>query len=352
MKNQNREVTILGAGLAGLSLAYQLKKQGIEALILEARDRIGGRIQTIENACTTLELGATWFADKHQHLNGLLEELGLGKVEQYYGQYALYQHPDGQVQMYELPLQTEASYRISGGTFKLIEALAEQLNQQVVLLNRPVRSLHFQDEHVVIKTEEDIFQTDLVINTLPPRLFTKMISCVPELPEHIRSLFENTHTWMGESIKVGFFAKNAFWKEMEIGTLYSQRGPITELYDHSNEAGFALKGFMAESFNQLSPKEREQAAREQLKDFFDASWINELIYVEESWKDQSFTSTPYKSSIFPHQNNGHHLLREPLYSGKLLLGGSETAQYFPGYLDGAVEASVRVASFIAEQNRK
>lgn len=352
MKKQSKEVIILGAGLAGLSLAYRLKKIGIEALILEGRDRIGGRIHTIEKAGTTLELGATWFADKHQHLNRLLEELRLEKVEQYYGQYALYQHPDGQVQKYELPQQTEASYRISGGTFKLIEALVKQLNQQMVFLNQPVRSLHFQDKDVVIKTEEETFHTDLVINTLPPHLFIKIISLVPELPERIKSLFETTHTWMGESIKVGFFAKNAFWKEMEIGTLYSQRGPITELYDHSNEAGFALKGFIAESFNQLSPKEREQAAREQLKDFFDAAWVDELMYVEEAWKDQAFTSAPYSTSIFPHQHNGHHLLREPLYSGKLLMGGSETSQYFPGYLDGAVEASVRVASFIAEQQRK
>lgn len=351
MKKQNKKVTILGAGLAGLSLAYRLKKMGFEALILEARDRVGGRIQTIENGGTTLELGATWFADKHQHLNGLLEELGLEKVEQYYGRYALYQHPDGQVQRYEIPNQSEASYRIKGGTHQLINALYEQLREDTIMLSKAVKSLHFQTDGVEVSTSEKTFQADVIVSTLPPNLFSKSISCEPSLPKEVKAIFESTHTWMGESIKIGFFAKSAFWKEMEIGTLYSQRGPINELYDHSNEAGFALKGFIAESYNQVTPKEREQAAREQLKDFFDATWINQLIYVEEAWKDQPFTSVPYATPIFPHQNNGHDQLRAPQFEGKLLMGGSETARHFPGYLDGAIEASVRIASLIANLER-
>ena len=55
-------VIILGAGLTGLTTAWLLKKQGIKALILEARDHIGGRIETIEGANhTPIEMGATWF---------------------------------------------------------------------------------------------------------------------------------------------------------------------------------------------------------------------------------------------------------------------------------------------------
>lgn len=45
MKKQ--PIIIMGAGLTGLTAAWLLKKQGIKALILEARERVGGRIETI-----------------------------------------------------------------------------------------------------------------------------------------------------------------------------------------------------------------------------------------------------------------------------------------------------------------
>ena len=40
------KVIVIGAGIAGLSAAYHLRQAGIEATVLEARDRIGGRVWT------------------------------------------------------------------------------------------------------------------------------------------------------------------------------------------------------------------------------------------------------------------------------------------------------------------
>ena len=40
------DVIIIGAGISGIGASINLNKQGIEHLILEARDRIGGRIHT------------------------------------------------------------------------------------------------------------------------------------------------------------------------------------------------------------------------------------------------------------------------------------------------------------------
>ncbi len=58
------DVLIVGAGLSGLSAAYYLKKAGIDAVVLEARERCGGRIFTVraEGNNTPVEMGATWFA--------------------------------------------------------------------------------------------------------------------------------------------------------------------------------------------------------------------------------------------------------------------------------------------------
>ena len=41
------DAIVIGAGVAGLAAARQLRKRGLEVLLLEARDRIGGRVHTV-----------------------------------------------------------------------------------------------------------------------------------------------------------------------------------------------------------------------------------------------------------------------------------------------------------------
>jgi len=56
-----RQVLIIGAGLAGLAAARELGQHGQESIVLEARDRIGGRIYTSNRwPDLPLDLGATW----------------------------------------------------------------------------------------------------------------------------------------------------------------------------------------------------------------------------------------------------------------------------------------------------
>ena len=63
------DVIIIGAGLSGLSTAYQLKKAGINFKILEAQSHLGGRIETIYGKQDTpMEMGATWFGEEHLNL--------------------------------------------------------------------------------------------------------------------------------------------------------------------------------------------------------------------------------------------------------------------------------------------
>ena len=78
------DVIIIGAGLSGLSTAYQLKKAGINFKILEAQSRLGGRIESIYGKQDTpMEMGATWFGEEHLNLIKLLSELNIGYFEQH-----------------------------------------------------------------------------------------------------------------------------------------------------------------------------------------------------------------------------------------------------------------------------
>jgi len=54
------EVIIIGAGMSGLAAAQELHKAGVDVLILEARDRVGGRIHTVQPWGAPTDLGASW----------------------------------------------------------------------------------------------------------------------------------------------------------------------------------------------------------------------------------------------------------------------------------------------------
>ena len=69
-----KKITILGAGLSGLLTAYRLQNKGFEIQIIEARERIGGRIHTLNTDNAQIEMGATWFNDIHEDFKKLLEE--------------------------------------------------------------------------------------------------------------------------------------------------------------------------------------------------------------------------------------------------------------------------------------
>ena len=71
------DVVVVGAGLAGLRAADLLRAQGLDVLVLEARDRVGGRTWTTELAGAPVELGAQWVGPGQPRMLALLAELGL-----------------------------------------------------------------------------------------------------------------------------------------------------------------------------------------------------------------------------------------------------------------------------------
>ena len=79
-----QDVIVIGGGLSGLTIAWQLKKRGLAVKVLEAQHRLGGRIETIYGEQhTPMEMGATWFNAAHKNLLALLAELNIVHFEQH-----------------------------------------------------------------------------------------------------------------------------------------------------------------------------------------------------------------------------------------------------------------------------
>jgi monoamine oxidase len=91
---KNEPVLILGAGLAGLSAAYALQKKNIPFIILEARNRFGGRVFTHimdKNSGLHTELGAEWVGISHLKVIALCKELNLKLIDHTFRQAAVLQ---------------------------------------------------------------------------------------------------------------------------------------------------------------------------------------------------------------------------------------------------------------------
>ncbi|MFF7848074.1 flavin monoamine oxidase family protein [Streptomyces sp. NPDC007910] len=78
------DVVIVGAGFAGLTAAERLVDMGASVLVLEGRDRVGGRSFSGEVAGVKVDLGATWVAERHTAVLDLAKRLGCSTTAQFH----------------------------------------------------------------------------------------------------------------------------------------------------------------------------------------------------------------------------------------------------------------------------
>lgn len=76
---KNHRNVVVGAGIAGLTAAYTLKKEGYDPVVLEKSERIGGRMITDVVDGFTIDCGAQFLLDKFPLLTDLIGRLGLNQ---------------------------------------------------------------------------------------------------------------------------------------------------------------------------------------------------------------------------------------------------------------------------------
>lgn len=359
------DVAIVGGGLSGLALCNTLLRQGVDAHLFEARERLGGRIESVTCGAegARADLGPTWYWPAHQpRISALVEALGLPHFAQ---------HDPGDVLVLEqaagAPRQVQADQlhgharRLSGGMASLVEALAAQLPAAQVHLDHVLRQVELQGQRVQLSFDRATFSAAHVVLALPPRLVDEQLRFVPELPQALRDAQQATSTWMATQAKAVLTYRAPHWRTAgHSGNAFVQheQAVLGEIFDACDSSAnvHALGGFFA------LPPDRRSTYRKGLPMLL-SSQISQLYGPAEpetqpqlrDWADEPFTCSA--RDLHEHTPTPNHPrpapspLQDAYWEGRLRFAGSETALYETGYMEGALAAAERVAEALLGSSR-
>lgn len=117
-------MVVIGAGACGLTAATRLKAAGASVIVLEARDRVGGRLQTDETSGALLELGGQWVSPDQTALLETLDELGLATFPRHRDGDSVYIGPGG------------AAARFTGDIFPASAETQAEIERLIDVLDR------------------------------------------------------------------------------------------------------------------------------------------------------------------------------------------------------------------------
>ena len=339
------DILIVGGGLAGLSLAERLHASARDVLVVEARSRFGGRIETemLDGGC--FDIGPAWYWPGQPRIAALIQRLGLTAFDQYCHGALTVEDENGEVQCGRGYAALQGSFRLTGGLHALTGALAESLPEDRKHLGSAVTALEQTRAGVLVtlSSGESILAQRAVL-ALPPRVAAEWITFTPALPETAMRAMQDIPTWMAGQAKAVAVYDTAFWREVGLsGDAMSRRGPMVEIHDASPVEGgpFALFGFIG-----VPPAARrdEAALRTalvvQLARLFGPQAAHPRALYVKDWACDPLTATRLdQAPLYAHPQYGLPSALSHVWNGALVFGGSEVAPQFGGYLEGALEAA-------------
>ena len=236
--------------------------------------------------------------------------------------------------------------RLVGGSQLISIRVAAELGSSVVL-SAPVRQITQTAKGAKVIGKGVSISASRVIVAVPPALAAR-IDYEPLLPALRDQLTQRAP--MGSYAKVDAVYPTPFWRgEGLTGQAVSVNGPVRVTFDSTPNEGApgVLLGFIggtdARHWYGLPAAQRRQAVLENLANYFGEQARNPLEYLENDWAEERFSRGDPVAGLPP----GVLLdfgtaLRAP--AGRIHWAGTETSDYWVGYMDGAVRSGERAAA--------
>lgn len=434
------DVVVVGAGFAGLSAARELSRLGRDVVVLEGRDRVGGRSYTGSLAGVPVDLGATFVGPTQDAVLALAAELGCESVPTYgkgknlirwRGRVRAYRSTIPRLSIIELVDVSRIQWRFDrvcrtvpvgqpwnspiadqldavsleewlrsvhagastrdlmaimarvtwgaepdavsmlhavryvksagglnrmldveggaqqnrflAGTQQIAARMAAELGDRVVL-EAPVRVITRTDEHrLTITSDGGTFTADTVVVAVPPEQ-RGAIEFAPELPSQYGQL---SRRWPQGHLSKAYAAyQRPFWRaEGFSGEALSDEGPVFITFDCSpgDDGPGILLGFTdARTFDPLPPDRRRDVALAGFAALFGVAASEPVDYLDHCWGAEPFAPGGPTAAVPPGSWTAHgRWLRAPVDG--IFWAGTETADRWTGFLDGAVRSGLRAA---------
>ena len=438
-----RDVVIVGAGFAGLTAARNLTGLGYDVVVLEGRDRVGGRSHTTTIAGVPVDLGGTFVGPTQTEVLKLAAELRCPTVPTYNegknlirwrGRVRSYRSTIPKLSILELldvsriqwrferlskqvplgaPWTAPTAHRLdqqtvedwlrsvhagkstrdlmaimarvtwgcepdevsmlhavhyvkaAGGIGPMLDVkggaqqdrfpagsqqiavrMAEDLGERV-RLDSVVERIEYGADGATVHTATGMVTARAVIVAIPPA-HRAAITFDPGLPAGHAELAG--HWPLGNLSKAYAAYETPFWRHDGLsGEALSDDGPVFITFDVSpgDDGPGVLLGFTdARTFDPLESDARRTRALECFAGLFGDRARHPIDYVDHRWSAEPFAPGGPTAAVPPGSWTSYgRWLREPV--GGIFWAGTETADEWTGFLDGAVRSGLRAAAQVS-----
>ena len=359
-----KKVIIVGAGISGLVAGYDLTVAGYDVTILEARDRIGGRVLTIRSPFSNehyVEGGAARIKPSHDLTIAYANHFNL-TLDPFYATNGDYvDFSNGSRTIIDNTTYLNTSYgstlrknylKIRGGSDQLTNAFANSSElSNKIYLNSAVTSIAQNSDNVIVNTGGNQFQADKVLCTVPLTVLNK-INFTPALSSNKQTAMNGGFRY-APATRIYIQFKNRFWENESLNGWGNTDLPEEiwqPSWDMSGNTGVLmsyLRWSAAENMDTLNDNERNNAVLNRWENIFEGSINNFDSGISKSWALDEWSKGAWASPTTTQNENLNDSIAQS--EGRIHFAG-EHASNDRGWMQGALFSGLRAATEIKNNN--
>ena len=360
-----KKIIVIGAGMSGLVAAYELVRVGHDVTILEARDRIGGRVLTIRSPFSNnhfAEGGAARIKPSHNLTLGYANHFNLN-LDPFYatsGDYVNMSNGNREIISNNTYLNTSYGsilrneyLKIRGGSDLLPRSFynSSALSNKIYL-GVPVTSIHQQNNNVTVQTSNgNQFIADRVLCTVPITVLNKIQFTPPLSPEKQTAM--NGGYRYAPSTRVYMQFQNRFWENESLNGWGNSDIPEEiwqPTWDLAGSTGIImsyLRWTAAQEMDALSEEERINYILSRWENIFPGAASSLQSGMSQSWAEEEWSKGAWAS---PTGSQDAALANHIGLAEDRIHFAGEHASDDHGWMQGALFSGLRAAVEINEGN--